>query len=86
MTQGTQASTLLRLRFEQVWPSLIAVLNHTRRSLNWISNLTKGGHHEDAFISRLVSHSKSSSRVDCFPSGPICPLASALGGSFGETQ
>jgi hypothetical protein len=42
------------------------------------SNLAKGGNHEDAFSSRLVLHSKSSSRVDCFSSGPIRPLAGAV--------
>jgi hypothetical protein len=44
--------------------------------------------HEDAFSSRLVSHSKSSSRVDCFSSGPIRPLAGAVDrlGSHGENS
>jgi hypothetical protein len=47
--------------------------------------LAKGGNRENTLISRLLSHSKSSSRVDCVSSDPICALAGAIR-LFAQTQ
>ena len=41
-------------------------------------NATKGGSHDHTFIFRLVPHSASPSRLDCFSSGPVRAVAGAV--------